>query len=344
MADWFFAPFARFQAAPWTPDGMTPATPWYRGTNHTGPSAVDFALMAEGDTLWVLDNHNSGTTDGLVQGPPPAGLTIRGDYPGRPGTLQVLTLRDTTDITVMNLKVTGGSLGFTDVDGLLIDGLLVSNMDKGFATTQDSNVDNITIRRCTFHHLVSEGIECFARLGYTRDNWLIEDCTIFDVGYDTEVANRDFEGIGLQRLTNSTIQRNHIHHCKYGINIWESGDGQVQDVVIRHNQIHDITGGPSNWPSRGIMLSGGSDVAESFTHLTIMDNLVYNIGKEGIRIPIPVGAQGNICADNRIANVNTEFGTPNTQYLTDTTGWELTNNRTYSRWPRGSVGAARRRR
>lgn len=344
MADWYFGSYNRYLSAPYTPDGTTPETAWYRGTNHAGASAVNLASLSPGDTLWILDNHDSGIIDGNVQGSPPTGITVRGDYPRRPGTLNVLGFNTSSEITVTGLALTGGSLGFTGVDGLLVTNLTVAYQEKGFFVGQESSVDNVVIRNCYFHHLTYEGIECFVRTGYTRDNWLIEDNIISHVGYDPAYTAQDFEGIGLQRLTNSTVRRNHISHCRYGINIWESGSGVAHDIVISDNVIHDITGGVQGWPSRGIMTSGGATDPASFYNLTVTRNRVYNIGREGLRIPMPTGSTGNVCADNIVANVNTEWGTPNTQYMTGTTGWTLSNNRTYTKWPRPAIAARRRRR
>lgn len=325
MADWYFASFAAWQAAPWTPDGMTAATAWHRGTNHSGASAVDITDLAEGDTLWILDDHNGGTLDGFVQGNLPDNITIRGDYPGRPGRLQVLSFNTCANITVTNLEIRGGSFGCTNVNGLLVDGVTVHDQEKGFVATQESNLDNITIRNSTFYRLTHEGIECFARVGFTRDNWLIEDNEIYDVGYDPSVVNQDFEGIGVQRITNSIIQRNHIHHCQYGINIWESGSGIIHDVLIDDNWIHDITGGPTSWPSRGIFVSGGPDDPDRFYNITITNNLITDIGKEGMRLQAPPDAVGLVAAFNEIGPVNTEILPPN-EYLEYEDGWFVHDN------------------
>lgn len=329
MADWYFAAFKTWQAGNWTPDGMTPQTAWYRGTNQNGASAVDLAQLGEGDTIWILDNHDSGTTDGFLQGTPPTGLTVRGDYPGRPGTLQVLGFNTTSDITISNLRVTGGSLGFTNVDGLLLDRVVSHHQSKGFISVQESNLDNVTIRNCTFHDLTHEGIEVFVREGYTRANWLIENNHIYNVGLELGIdGGADSEGIGLQRLTNSIVRGNHIHHCGYGINLWESGSGVTDGVSITNNRVHHCLGGTVAWPSRGIMISGGSTTEGSLLNIAIEDNEVYKIGRDGIRLQAPPNAQGLTCRGNSIADVNRELGTPNTQYITTATGWLVENNET----------------
>lgn len=329
MTDWYFAAFKTWQAGNWTPDGLTPQTAWYRGTNHSGASAVDLSQLGEGDTLWILDNHDSGTTDGFLQGTYPAGVTVRGDYPGRPGVLQVVGFNTTTNASLLNLRITGGSLGGTEVDGLLLDRVVVHHQAKGFVSVQESNFDNVTIRNCTFHDLTHEGIECFVREGYTRANWLIENNHIYNVGLELGFeGGADSEGIGVQRLTNSVIQGNHVHHCGYGINLWESGSGITDGVVIARNRVHHIYGGPSEWPSRGIMISGGSTTEGSLANITIEQNTVYKIGRDGIRLQAPPNGVGLLCRDNFIADVNREFGTRNTQYITTATGWVLENNTT----------------
>lgn len=327
MTHWFFASYAAYQANPYpVSDGLSPETAWFKGTNHTDSRAVKLNLFQPGDTLWILDNHGANLIDGYLQGTFPTAFTIRGDYPGRPGTLKVLGINSTQAITVQNLGITSGSLGCTNVSGLLLNGLEVSYQSKGFVASQTSHVDNVTIRNSVFHHLTHEGIECFARLGYSRNNWLIENNQIYDVGYDTSVVNQDYEGIGIQRLTNSVIRGNRIYRCKYGINMWESGDGSLHDIVIEDNRIYDISGGVPSWPSRGIMLSGGASQPSNVYNLTVRNNVVYRIGKEGLRLPIPVGSQGCEAIDNIVADVNQEFGIPNTDFFTGQSGWTVSEN------------------
>lgn len=330
MADWYFASNAVYVAAPWAmSDGRSPATAWSKGTNHSDARAVKLASIEAGDTLWILDDHNGGLVDGLLQGTYPEGVTIRGDYPGRPGRLSVVGLNSVVNMSVLNLTVSGGSFGITNVNGLLVDGLEVSHQQKGWTTAQNSNADNVTIRNCVFRHLTHEGIECFVRTGFTRDNWLIENNLIYGVGYDPSVINADCEGIGLQRVTNIVIQRNIIFDCRYGINLWESGNGITHDVTIKDNLVYNIYGGPQSWPSRGIMMSGGSSVEGSIYNILIEDNCVYSTGREGIRLQAPAGASGLVATNNVVMDTNKEFGTPDSEFIVAPAAWQLSRNRFY---------------
>ena len=278
--------------------------------------------MQTGDTLWILDSHVDDLIDTLLQSDFPSGITIRGDYPGREGTIKVLGVYDSQNIAIKNLRITDGSFGLQGVSDILIEHVTVSHQDKGLVAVLESDVDNVTIRNCHFHHLGYEGIECFARPGYSRDNWLIEDNVIRKVA-----GAGDSEGIGIQRMTNSVIQRNRVHDCWYGINIWESGNASSHDIVVRDNLVYNILGAPPHWPSRGLMMSGGSTTPLSLYNITFEGNTLYNIGKEGLRLYSPTAdTPGLVCRDNRIGNVNLEYGTRNTEHVVATGPWVLENN------------------
>lgn len=342
MADWYFGSYNWHLANPTTADGLTPETAWWRGTNRVDDGHIDLTVIGEGDTLWILDDHDSNTQDGYLQFSDKPNLTVRGDYPGRPGKLRVFTGSSNDDLTILNLRVGVGSFSFIDMNNIYVEGVTGSELLIGFRLLNEGDGDNGTIRNCHFFNC-GQGIGIGCDPGYTRDGWLIENNRIHDIPY-TYTSGSDQEGIGLQRLTNSVVRNNLIYNAVYGINIWESGNGITHTLEVSNNIIHNITGGDVSWPSRGIMTSGGSTDPDSFYGLSVLNNRVYNVGREGIRIPMPTNSAGNVCSDNIVANVNAEIGTPNTEHLAQTTGWTLSNNRTYDSWPRPAIAARRRRR
>jgi hypothetical protein len=328
VTDWYFISADMRDVLPQpTHDGLTPLTGWWKGTNHSDAGAVDPSLMAPGDTLWLLDDHNRFLVDDLLQIALPDGVTVRGDYAMRPGTIRILSIRDSSTILVTALALVGGGLGLNNADDVTFDAVTVSQADKGFVVDLNNPADRCTIRNCTFHTLTHQGLEIFTHVNLgIRDGWVIEDNLIYNVGYDTEIVSGDREGIGLQRVTNTVVQRNEIYDCLIGINLWESGNGGSHDLSIDANHIHDIVLGPDHWPSRGIMVSGGATEPGSIFNITITNNTIDTIGKEGMRLQAPPDATGLVASGNIIGNVNTEYGANNSEFIVAPAEWQLSDN------------------
>lgn len=293
--------------------------PWVLGPSRYGinPGALDWSVMAPGDTLWILDNHSwDGYTNLMTRGIYP-GINIRGDYPGRPGSgIKQILFSDSDGVSFNGLTVQGGIFELSNCSDVTLDSCKFIDNSVSISAHRDSPANNWTIRDCLIDGSYSEGIQCFAQPHTARYGWVIERNEIRRVGAYGVFPNGDMEGIGIQRLRDSVIRDNHIHHCDYGINIWESGSGYTSDIEIYNNLIHDITSGPSQWPSRAIMTSGGAPVEGCFRNIRVYNNIIYNVGREGIRVQTPPNPVGLQIFSNYIANVNMEFGASNTEYIT----------------------------
>lgn len=329
MADWYWdAATSQSQALYADRDGSL-AKPWVLGPNRFGinAGAMDLSVFGAGDTLWIRDHHAwANFTDQAVFSNV-ANLTIRGDYPGRPGRVAFLGLNTVSDVVVQSLEMQ--NIGLGTANGVEFNNLYAHDGAYAFRMIQEDSADFITLQGCTFHNFTHEGIEVFTRVGSTRDHWTIIDNHIYNIGLNPASGVGDREGIGVQRLTNSLIAGNRIHDCCYGINLWESGEGVTHNVEISDNIVHSIVGGASSWPSRGIMMSGGSTTAGSVYDISVTDNVVYTTGKEGIRLQAPSGATGLSVNGNVVIDPNIEFGTPDSEFLVAPAEWQRSNNRFY---------------
>lgn len=321
MSDWFFISYEAAVSIP-SPvrDGMTPESGWFRGTNHPpGPSRIDTSLFQPGDTLWILDDHNNKPLDHLAQLGGLSNLTIRGDYPGRPGKIRVFSVGGSSNVTIKGLSIEQGSFGIGSSSDIIIDNVRSdgSGTGKGFFVNTGSPCYNITIRNSEFFN-GREGIEIFNKSGISHDGWLIENNKIHDIGYDPTLNFKDDEGIGIQRLSNSIIRHNEIYRCRYGINLWESGNGVTDGLEIRDNYVYDIRHAAPHWPSRGIFTSGGPDTTGSLINLVIDGNVVDGVEGHGIRTQSPPNPTNLTVSNNLIHNT---FG-----YSVDP-GWNFTDNK-----------------
>jgi parallel beta-helix repeat protein len=331
MAEWFWDAAPTRQQALYADRNGTLAKPWVLGPQRFGinAGAMDVSVFRPGDTLYIRGTHTWLNFDDSAIFTALAGLTIRGDYTGQPGHIRVLKLA-----TCLNMAVADLSLNLLVLHGTsntLIDACDIGpSPDEGIRVDDEVGGDNVTIQNCVIHDCEKQGIELGTLPNISRDGWQVRNNHIYNVGLNSTVPDGDCEGIGLQRVTNCVISGNHIHHADYGINLYESGNGVSHDVLISNNIVHDITSGPVSWPSRGIMMSGGSTVAGSVYNINVADNLVYRIGKEGIRLQAPSGATGLAVTNNVILDVNTEHGTPDTEFIVAPAAWAKSLNRFYN--------------
>lgn len=304
----------------------TLAKPWVLGPGRFGinPGAMDISVFTPGDVLHIRGHHVWSGFDTHFNCTGITGLIIQ----GATGQITGMALTDFEDVEVYDLTLAG--LALVGGDGLLVDGCEIKDGTKGVIADSEEGCDNVTIRNCEIHDHTHQGMELFTLPGVGRNNWLIEHNHIYNVALNATNPDVDGEGIGIQRFTNSVIRGNHIHHCDYGINVFENGNGVVHDVEISGNKIHDILSGPEGWPSRGIMMSGGAAEAGSFYNLTVTGNRVYRIGREGIRLQGLTGAEALHVHENTVADVNREHGTPNTQHIVAPAPWVSTGNSTRS--------------
>lgn len=329
MADWYWeAATVQEQSAYADRDGSL-AKPWVLSPSRLGinAGAMDPSAMSPGDTLWILDTHDWYYYDVRFHTSTLAdNITIRGDFPDRPGTILGTDITGSDGLIIKNLTLLGYTI-YRDCNDVELDNVTVTTGGvPAFYVGNTLSANNFHIHDCSFSG-GTEGIQIFTQPGVSRSGWIIENNEIFDIGRNTDVPNGDNEGIGIQRLTDSVIRYNHIYNSDYGINIFESGTGASRDLEIHDNIIHDINNAWVNWPPRGIFFSGGTTVEGSLENISIHDNTIYNIGKEGIRLQSGPNGVGLEVYNNTIANVNTEVGTPNTEFITDSSGqWNIFNN------------------
>lgn len=342
MTTWYWDAATTQQQALYADRDGTLAKPWVLGPGRFGinDGAMDISVFSPGDTLYIRGTHVWSGFDTHFNCTGINGLIIRGDYPSNPGRITGMALTDFDATEVRNLSMTG--LTLIGGDGLVFDNCVVNGGTKGIVLDPGEGCDNVTISNCEVYDHTHQGMELFTTPGVSRDNWLIENNHVYNIALATTNPDVDGEGIGIQRFTNSTIRNNRIHHADYGINLFESGTGVVHGLTISGNTVHHILTGPVGWPSRGIMMSGGTTTEGSLYDITVADNLVYVVGREGIRLQGLTGATGLVCENNRVADVNREFGTKNSQHIVAPAPWVLSGNTTQS--SRAGAAAARRRR
>jgi hypothetical protein len=186
------------------------------------------------------------------------------------------------------------SMSASDRDYIVVDGIQFTQ--GSWFDTHTDNRTNITIRNCDFtqlvsgpflsatSHIVSNVTISSNTFSYNDTNMylangnynnaVIQDNVITYSnqtywGEHTRTGTNDADGISLQGLTNSTIQRNDISGGCWGyagIFIWHGGYTETGNVITR-NYIHDVEGG-------GI-IDGGTGGTQN---VTISYNIIKNFG------------------------------------------------------------------
>lgn len=335
MATWYWEAATTQRQADYADRDGSAQKPWVLGSNRFGinPGAIDVSVFQPGDTLYVTGDHAWFNYDDSLVLNGVTGLTVI----GQGATIRSLPVQNSTQIVVQDLKLQ--FMRLEAVNGLTVERCEFSGYTKAIDTVVTSNVDNVLISHCSIHDCTREGIEVFCHPLASRRGWVIDSNHIYNIGpYD----GYDHEAIGLQRVTDCVISNNYIHDAVYGIHWWESGAGVIDGLTVVGNFLHDIMGGPVGWPSRAIMMSGGSTEPGSVQNITIQGNSIFRVGREGIRLQAPPGAPGLVCVGNKVVAVNQEYGERNTEYITAPGEWLLGNNHTLP--SRGGRHISRRRR
>ena len=165
------------------------------------------------------------------------------------------------------------------------------------AQNEGWNKDNIgshAVRRCNIHHCGQAGI--VGHLGCVF--CVIEDNHIHHINNKQELNGAEIGGIKLHAAIDTTIARNHIHHCTRGLWLdWQAQGTRVTGNSFHHNQ---------PVPGRALrsQLSFGEDIFVEVSHgPTLIDhNLLLS------QVAGRISTQGIAFAHNLIAGSFTFVG------------------------------------
>ncbi len=167
----------------------------------------------------------------------------------------------------------------------------------------EDNVGSHIIRRCDIHNCEQAGI--VGHLGCVFS--LIEDNHIHHINNKQQLNGAEIGGIKLHAAIDTTIRRNHIHHCTRGL--WL--DWQAQGTRVSQNLMHD------NHTPQGTLihqeLALGEDIFIEVSHgPTLVDNNIL-LSDFSIRF----ATQGVALIHNIIAGPFTEVGRGTNNSKTD---------------------------
>ena len=167
----------------------------------------------------------------------------------------------------------------------------------------EDNIGSHIIRRCEIHNCEQTGIAGHLGCAFS----LIEDNHIHHINNKQQLNGAEIGGIKLHAAIDTTIRRNHIHHCTRGI--WL--DWQAQGTRVSQNLMHD------NNPPKGTFipqeLSLGEDIFIEVSHgPTLVDNNIL-LSDFSIRF----ATQGVAFVHNIISGPFTEVGKGTNNAMTD---------------------------
>ena len=167
----------------------------------------------------------------------------------------------------------------------------------------EENIGSHIIRRCEIHHCEQTGIAGHLGCAFS----LIEDNHIHHINNKQQLNGAEIGGIKLHAAIDTTIRRNHIHHCTRGL--WL--DWQAQGTRVSQNLMHD------NNPPAGTFihqeLALGEDIFIEVSHgPTLVDNNIL-LSDFSIRF----ATQGVALIHNIIAGPFTEVGKGTNNSKTD---------------------------
>ncbi|MEI6233967.1 MAG: right-handed parallel beta-helix repeat-containing protein [Planctomycetota bacterium] len=145
-----------------------------------------------------------------------------------------------------------GTNAATPLSSLLFDGVEVDHCTLGSSESFsfNGNIDGFTVTRCTVHDNDNIGIDAIgwektakkndqARNGVIRDNVVYNINSKGNPAYGNESSAG---GIYVDGGRDILIERNHIYHTDYGIEIGCEHRGKTSSgVIVRENLIHDCT-------------------------------------------------------------------------------------------------------
>jgi parallel beta-helix repeat protein len=188
------------------------------------------------------------------------------------------------------------------VTALVIDGNEVTDLRLGAseALVVNGNVSNFRITRNRVHHCNNIGIDIIgyegvgpvgqdrARNGVIADNLVYEIDSSLNPAYRGDFVNGGGEksaaGIYIDGGTDCIIERNHVHHCNFGIELASEADNTdyptasadfitLRNNIIRHND------------SNGLIMGGYNASRGAAENNSISNNTFYENGQDSTSTP-----------------------------------------------------------
>ena len=194
------------------------------------------------------------------------------------------------NVTIRNCNINGASPTFTTSFAILVGGTTFSASSTGAHNHNLSIIGNVITR--AYYGIFVRGV---ATTGLSENN-LIEGNEIGSTNTDLRIG---YNGIDVQNIINSKINKNHIHSIYnpsafsiYGI----SARGNFANSVISNNIIHNIKlKGASSIFMPSITGPSGIDVQSNGTKYTIVNNVVYDISGDNNKTTIGTFTPFGIC-------------------------------------------------
>ncbi len=232
---------------------------------------IDGRINGEGNFL-TIQNNNTGSTSAAIR------------------LISLGTALGCENVTIRNCNINGGSPIFTTSFGILAGGTTFSASSTGAHNHNLSIINNVITR--AYYGIFVRGV---ATTGLNENN-IIEGNEIGSTNTGLRIG---FNGIDVQNIINSTINKNHIHSIynpssftAYGITV----RGNFANSVISNNYIHNIKlKGASSMFMPSITGASGIDVQANGTKYTIVNNVVYDISGDNNKTTIGTFTPFGIC-------------------------------------------------
>lgn len=219
-------------------DGTTVATAWdVAGILWDGVAGVE---INAGDTLYVLGTITSKITVGLA-GSSGSPITIRGDYSGQPGIIDMsaadecILCSSKNYITVKNITLTdsgddNGALIVITSTNFTADNVTVINPPRrGITFPTPGSYAGSVIKNCTINVTANDGVAI--RANAATGSILIDNNTLTSTSAAPEVANH--KGIFIEGGSDAVeVSNNSISDYIECINFNDSDSGLIHDNVL----------------------------------------------------------------------------------------------------------------
>lgn len=294
-----------------------------------------FDTMDEGDTLYIKGGTYFPTKTLKVH------AAYIGSLPANEWSLTTTVKNfDGTEVIIDGTNIVWASPGDgTYIQGIIsasggrshvvIDGLTLRNTGESEGMGIDAHyfTNNVTVKNCKIHHTQSSAIFFSGGTGHIADNNEIYDYTY----------KGNHEGISAMAADNVTISNNYIHdignenshnngiaidlknggsgHKVFGnkihnskiVGIYIDARGAPSDIEIYDNEIYNVDANP--FPTNhGIVIANElPDGVEAITNVLVYNNVLYNIGTNGIAIGW-AGHDGEVLNNSHFVN-NTIYDT-----------------------------------
>ncbi|MDX6765398.1 MAG: right-handed parallel beta-helix repeat-containing protein [Candidatus Methylacidiphilales bacterium] len=263
------------------------------GSTLTVPANTGRALVYIYNSSYIrIEGLEIANLSSAAPGAVPVGILVEGSGKG-------ITLRDNF---IHHIRQTRNALSGVDAHAIafygnakaipLSDITIAGNeiadclLGSSEALVLNGNVENFTIENNTIHDCNNIGIDLIgyektsksktldrARKGVVRENTVYNIDTDKNPAYgghpDTGGGDRSAAGIYVDGGTNIIIERNHVFHCNFGIELAsEAAKGSTDQITMRDNLIHHNM-------SAGLAIGGYDSKRGSTRNCTITHNTFY---------------------------------------------------------------------